>query len=120
MADTFFSLRFARSAASLSSVSPPGRRDAEITTRSEASAVAAMASTPPASRVTGRASPPAAGSSQSWPDSSSASPSESGRADTNRMSPLAVNAAPASPLADLVSRRGVPPPCAGTAHSARS
>lgn len=91
-----------------------------MTTRSEASAVAAISSTPPASRVTGRASPPAAGSIHSCPDSSSASPSASGRAETNSRSPLAVKAAPLSPLAERVSRRGAPPPAAGTLHSDRS
>ena len=55
------------------------------------------------------ASPPAAGSSQSWLDSSSSSASASGRAETNRMSPSAVNDALDSPFADRVRRVGEPP-----------
>jgi hypothetical protein len=120
MAVTFFVVRSVRAAASVSRLSEDGRRLAARITPSLPVAVAAIADTPPGSRVTARASPPAAGRIQSCAASVSFSAAASARAEMKRMSPDPVKATPDSPLAERVSRVGVPDPSAGTDQSARS
>ncbi len=118
IAETFFSLRCLRFAASASALSDEGNV-MELTTTVPDPAATSTWSTPPARVATTRASPPSAGSSQSREtSSSSSSEAGSGRAEVNSSEPSGRNAAPPSPFALRVRRRAGRSPAGSTSHSA--
>jgi hypothetical protein len=113
-------LRAARRRSSSSPVAAAGSVF-EVATRVRALVAVATPSMPPGRVPTIRASPPAAGSSQSAAGASSSlasSPPGSGRAETNSTSPSGVKAGARSPLVLRVSRRAGAAPDASISQSA--
>ena len=104
-------------AASSPSSTAPANSGA-LTTTDGAPAAATSPSTPPGTASTGRASPPPAGSSQTWPSASSLASVGSGRAEAKTSDPSGRNAACDSPRCEYVSRRAGAEPSAGTSQSA--
>ena len=117
IAATLASLRSVTAAASSSSSVEPGRAGATTTTVPDPDATAKPL-TPPGRVTTGRASPPAPGSSHSDDGSSSLSASGTGRAETNSRSPSGVKRGELSPLLLRVSRRAGRSPLVSSAQRA--